>query len=107
MTNLFTILKFPKELVHDGEPNRRNESPTRPRQMCVEICAADSPFSCLSGAAGPAAELRVCVCLCAPLQGWKVLTVDGLRLNGNYYQSHSGFLGFFFFAEFVLKLCFN
>lgn len=93
MTNLFTILKFPKKLVHNGEPNRRNESRTRPRQLCVEICAADSRFSCLSGAADPAAELRVRVRLRAPLQGCEALTADGLRLNGNYYRSHSG--GFF------------
>lgn len=66
MTNLFTILKFPKKLVHNGEPNRRNESPARPRQLCVEICVADSWFSCLSGAADPAAELRMCVCVCTP-----------------------------------------
>lgn len=64
MTNLFTILKFPKKLVHNGEPDRRNESPTRPRQLCVEICVADSRFSCLSGAADPAAELCVCVFMC-------------------------------------------
>lgn len=102
MTNLFTILKFPKKLVHNGEPNRRNESPTRPRQLCG-WCPIQ--LSLRSRWSSRALCVCVSVCVCAPLQGWKTLTADGLRLDGNYYRSHS--VIFVFFAKCVLKLCFN
>lgn len=100
MTNLFTILKFPKKLVHNGEPNRW-EWVTHTAETTVfwDLCGW-FPIQLALPSRWSSRALCVCVCVCAPLQGWKPLTADGLRLNENYYRSHS--VIFVFFAECVL-----